>query len=307
MSYYDDILQSVFDSTLDREITTITIDGTEVKGFFRRNEKDATNPYSILYLYKDYNVKQGTLFTVTNTADNTEETYIIFKCLTPENEVYRKYQCARCNQSIKLIFAKGDIVSYSCFETGFSDSLNTAKSAITVSSTDTFIFPLNDATKRITLNKRFLCGFYGQAWKVSDIQYINSLCYAYAVRDSIQPTDNTTDGIADYYQYYTTVEPITGDITVTPAYTETSAYAQYLYDPATTFAVTITGVSSPVWNITLNANGNPASYYKVSIDNSKGTFSVQTLQYSSNYLIFTISEGTTGKSVIYNIDLHSAF
>lgn len=61
--------------------------------------------------------------------------------------------------------------------------------------------PLNEDSKRITINGRFFCGAYCLAWKVTDLNYKNGLCYIYAEREAIQSYDDTTNGIANRWQY----------------------------------------------------------------------------------------------------------
>jgi len=67
------------------------------------------------------------------------------------------------------------------------------------------------------------------------------------------------------------------------------------------FTCLISGLSNLQWNITLNANGNTASNYISTINNINGTFTVQNKAKATLYLIYTITETTTGKSKTYQI------
>ncbi len=95
---------------------------------------------------------------------------------------------------------------------------------------------------------------------------------------------------------------VVGDIVVTPIY-NTSTYYKLLQGKTQLFTCSISGLSNPQWNITLNANGNTASYYTSTIDNTNGTFTVQNKAKATPYLIYTINEITSGKSLTYQIAL----
>lgn len=106
-----------------------------------------------------------------------------------------------------------------------------------------------------------------------------------------------------------TPKPIAADIVVTPAYDSGKDYhsVKQNYGP-TTFTVTIEGVDSPQWTITLDPQGIPSANYTSSIDNGAGTFTVTCKAvYSGKYLKYTISEATTGKTLDYNVRLASMF
>lgn len=97
-----------------------------------------------------------------------------------------------------------------------------------------------------------------------------------------------------------------GDIVVNPEYSNGFSYysVRQHYD-ATVFTANLSGVDTPQWNIVLDANGNAATNYTVTIDNTAGTFSVACNKISSNILKFNIYENTSGKTLEYDVKLVS--
>ena len=67
--------------------------------------------------------------------------------------------------------------------------------------------------------------------------------------------------------------------------------------------LSISGLDSPQWNITVNANGNTTKNYTATINNTNGTFTIKCLNISSKKLLVTVTEQTTGKSMVYSISL----
>jgi len=99
-------------------------------------------------------------------------------------------------------------------------------------------------------------------------------------------------------------KPVVANIVISPA----CDYTDYFGLPQGTsqkFTASIDGIASPQWTITLNANGNAASTFKSVI--SGNTFTVTANARSNNYLVYTISEATSGKSTTYNIKMVSLF
>ena len=93
-----------------------------------------------------------------------------------------------------------------------SDALNSGK-IVTVASTAEFIFTLNDDSRRLYINQRFFCGYFGLAWKITDINYKDGMAYVYATRDAAQSTDDKINGIADRWNYET--KPSTYQVVIT--------------------------------------------------------------------------------------------
>ena len=111
------------------------------------------------------------------------------------------------------MYGKNDLVLYDCYMKELADSLNANSDGITVSSKIDFVLPLNDDTKRIAINMRFFCGYYGLAWKVSDVNYKGNLCYLGCERDAVLNTDDTINGIADRWSYDSEADTYTVKIT----------------------------------------------------------------------------------------------
>lgn len=105
----------------------------------------------------------------------------------------------------------------------------------------------------------------------------------------------------------TVTEPLIeiGEIEVNPPY-DYNNYFGLLQGDTQTFTCSIKGVTSPQWNIVLNANGIASTYYTSTIDNN-GSFTVQNKRMANKYLIYTITELSTGKIMIYNVQLKGAF
>jgi hypothetical protein len=99
-------------------------------------------------------------------------------------------------------------------------------------------------------------------------------------------------------------KPVQADIVVNPAYDNEGYYA-VLNGSTQTFTATIEGIASPIWTITLNPNGNASTAYTSII--SGNTFKVTAKTISSKYLIYTISESISGKTLLYNVKLASLF
>lgn len=105
----------------------------------------------------------------------------------------------------------------------------------------------------------------------------------------------------------TVTEPLIeiGEIEVNPPY-DYNNYFGLLQGDTQTFTCSIKGVTSPQWYIVLNANGIASTYYTSTIDNN-GSFTVQNKRMANKYLIYTITELSTGKTVIYDVQLKGAF
>lgn len=190
-----DILSNTFQSTLNREGKEIDINGTKHKVFFRRNETGNTDAYSTLFAPVDAQIKQGELFTVSG------EKFLVQKNVTAENEVYRKYKAIRTNAEIKWMFGKNNLVVFDVFMDNISDSLNSNKSGITLSSKVNFMIPLDDNSKKIKVNGRFFCGSFHACWKIVELNHLNNICYLSVERDSILSNDDAKNGIANRYDY----------------------------------------------------------------------------------------------------------
>jgi hypothetical protein len=381
------ILESVFKSASDRDGKLITIGSATYKVIFKRNEKGANVPYITMFALESDPIEQGQVFTINN------EKYLIIKELTAENLTYRKFECIKCNATIKWMYGKNDLVIYDCYMVGIADSLKSSTNATIINSKIEVWLPLNNDSKRINLNGRFFCGSYQSANKIVDINYLNGLCYLYAERDTIQSTDDTTNGIAGRWNYddkpneysisinesdieieedatkqltvavskngslmetqptinWTILDGsvcsvdssnivtglivgstkitgsykatdndtctsdtvnvivkekpvIIGDVVVTPVYNYGTYYGLKT-SITTTFTASISGLENPQWNITVNPNGNTSAYYTATVNNLNGTFTVKTLKSSSYKLLVTVTEQTTGKSMIYSIGL----
>ena len=95
---------------------------------------------------------------------------------------------------------------------------------------------------------------------------------------------------------------VVGDVVVTPGYNGPTYYNLKM-NITTTFTASISGLASPQWNITVNANGNTATNYTATINNTNGTFTIKNLKQSSYKLLVTVAEQTTGKSMVYSVGL----
>lgn len=188
-------LENTFLESLNREGKEILINGGTQKVFFRRNEKGETDPYITMYAPLESSIEQGNEFILDGSH------YLIMKALTKENDVYQKFSCILADETIKWMYAKNDLVIYHSYMIDLNDSLSISKDGITNSGKCQIILPLNEDSKRITINGRFFCGAYCLAWKVTDLNYKNNLCYIYAERDTVLPTDDTTNGIVNRWQY----------------------------------------------------------------------------------------------------------
>lgn len=417
------ILENTFQSTLEREGKEITINNVKHKVFFRRNETGNTDAYTTLFAPLDAQIKQGELFCISG------EKYLIQKDLSAENDVYRKYKAVRTNAEIKWMFGKNNLVIFDVFMDNISDSLNSNKSGITLSSKVDFMIPLDDNSRKIKVNGRFFCGSFHAVWKVLDINYLNGICFLSAERDAILPNDSQIKGIVNYYEHFsrpstykvefenmetitieeleektvkysvykdgvlienpplkqtfivddgnymladgidiTDTETVTdeylkihinndniavnieqgqitimgmivgtskitasysqseddtvisdsiavtviekavvaSEIEITPIYTDSGYY--YLRQGfEKLFTCNINGVDAPVWIITVNPNGNTATNYTATIDNTNGTFKIKNNKMNSNRLIVNVEEETSGKTAEYQIKLVGLF
>lgn len=194
------ILNDIFSSTLKNELKTVTYKGESYNCFFRRNDTSNDNAYTTVYFPVDKYLSRGATFSYG--LDN----YIIIKNLTSENDVYRKVQAIKCNNSFKVIYAKNEIIEYKCFMNDLSNSLNTKGGSITIDSNIQFMLELNSDSKRLKINKRFFCGFKGLAWVIREINYIDGLCYIYCERSPINSDDDIENGIADRWYYSTIID-----------------------------------------------------------------------------------------------------
>lgn len=118
---------------------------------------------------------------------------------------------------------------------------------------------------------------------------------------------NKNDKVKTDSANVTVTEPLIeiGEIEVNPPY-DYNNYFGLLQGDTQTFTCSINGVTSPEWNIVLNTNGIASTYYVSTIDNN-GSFTVQNKRMANKYLIYTITELSTGKTMIYNVQLKGAF
>jgi hypothetical protein len=190
-----DILNDIFTETLNRESQTITINGNNHSVFFRRTDKGENIPYSTLYAPYSDSIQCGAEFTLNGSK------WLILKRIQDENTVYQKYNCMRLNEQIKLIYSAGDIVSYNVYMADLQDSINYSRFGTTSESKAEFMISLTDSSKRIFVNQRFFCGSYNLAWVITELNYLNGICYIYAERSTIVPDDDVENGIANRWQY----------------------------------------------------------------------------------------------------------
>lgn len=188
-------LDYIFQDTIDREGIDITINGVQHKVFFRRNKQGETDSYLTMYAPCSDLIDNG------NTFIMNYKSFLVLKTNTEENSTYKKYDVIECNQSVKIIYGKGNIITYPMFASDIKVSQLTKDNIITSASRSEFILSLDENSKLITINKRFFSGFFGLAFKVDDINYKNGLCYIYAERDICNSNDDTINGIADRWSY----------------------------------------------------------------------------------------------------------
>lgn len=188
----DNQIETILKESLEREGKTITIGNKSYKVLFRRNEKDA---YTTLYtLCGDY-ISEGAEFTINN------DTYLVMNQKTTENTTYKKYQSIKTNGQFKIIYGDNEICDYKCYMYDLQDAIHYSKYGTTTDSKAEFIVSLSDASKRIQIDERFFCGSYSLAWKITDINYLNGICFIYAKRDAIGVNDDIENGIADRWTY----------------------------------------------------------------------------------------------------------
>lgn len=385
------IIFDSFQDALKRDGKIIKVGDSTYKVLFKRNEKGSTNPYITMFALSSDPIDQGMIYEING------EKYLIIKELTAENTIYKKFECVKCNATIKWMFGLNDLVVFDCYMVGIADSLKTSTNVTIIGSKVEIWLPLNDDTKRIILNGRFFCGSYKSANKVVDLNYLDGLCYLYAERDTVLNTDDEVNGIAGRWlyeekpnkysveitesdieieqdatkqltvavskngtlmetqptinwtiadgsicsvdssnivkgikvgstkitgsykvNYYDTcvtdsvsvvikaIPVVIGDVIVTPVYNATTYY-NLKTNITATFTASIGGVANPQWNITVNPNGNTATNYTATVDNTNGTFTIKNLKQSSNKLLVTVAEQTTGKSIVYTISLGGLF
>lgn len=184
------ILNDIFRQSISREETSAIINGEVRQCIFRRNDN-----YIIMYLsYKD-KADLGAVVEVIG------DRYLITKALTSENMTYRKYQCVRLNDSFEVMYGRDDLVAYECVSKPLKDGLNVNAKGITIDSQMEFILPLTERSKRLNINRRFFCGFFGVAWKINDINYQDGCCYLYCERSAVMSVDDAENGIAERWNY----------------------------------------------------------------------------------------------------------
>lgn len=304
-----DNLQSIFDETLKREGKDIVLDNqSTVRAFFRRNDKGEFDRYITMFVAVNQPILQGNTFKLNNVP------YLVFKQLTPENDVYNKYICVQTNEHVKYMLkyiddtSKADLVEFDMFMVdSFADRISSSGNVLVVASQAEFKLSLNDLSRRIQINDRFFNEYYGAVWKITDINYKDGIVSLFCERDITNPSDDKENGIANYYDYNNQPETEVGEITINPPYDEDGRYAVIQSD-TTTFTASINSIESPEWNITLDAQGIPSGNYESEIDNSNGTFTVTNNKlYKGAYLKYTITENTSGKTTDYNVELASLF
>lgn len=198
-----DNLQSVFNETLKREGKDIILDNkSTVRAFFRRNDKDEFDRYITMFVTVNQPILQGNTFKLNNVS------YIVFKQLTPENDVYNKYICVQTNEHIKYMLrytddtAKADLAEFDMFMVdSFTDRVSSNGNVLVIASQAEFKLSLNDLSRRIRINDRFFNEFYGAVWKITDINYKDNMVSLFCERDIINPNDDAQNGIADRWEF----------------------------------------------------------------------------------------------------------
>lgn len=294
-----DLVERAFKNSLNRESVSITIGENTHDVLFRRNDKGETTPYNTLYALCHNDIKQGKEFTLNNNQ------WLIIKATQDENLIYQKCSCLKCNATIKMQYGKDDLVVYNVFMADLQDKLNVEQHGIITDSKAELIMSLTDDSKRFDINKRFYCGAYIQPFVITDINYLDGLCYVYAERTSALECDDKENGIANRWDYEEKEPPTPpipiGDIEITP---DDDGVCELC---SVTYTCSIIGVENPVWQIELNPNGNTKEYYNSIIDNDSGTFTVECLNMSKFLLIYTITEQTTGKTLTKKVRLKGIF
>lgn len=281
-------MKNMFNQQLQLEGKKIIIDNVEYRVLFRR--KDTNN---IMFAPKQYNIQTGSLY------EYNGESHLIIEHSTNFNDVYDKFICSRCTDSFKIQFDKR-VVEFPCLIDNLTDSLNSNNDGTTTNSKQEFIISLTDDSKEIKINKRFLCGYNGLAYKVIDISYINGLCYVYTIRDEISNTDDVENMIADKIDVDVPEQPEIeiGDITVIPSYTG-EYFELYQYD-SQTFTIALDGAAETNFSVVCDTT-NAMSF---SFD-GENSFSCQCLSGTGEVVNISITESSTQKSMIYKIKLVS--
>ncbi|MFI3325951.1 MAG: hypothetical protein R3Y35_07230 [Clostridia bacterium] len=279
-------LNSVFKQTFYKEEREIFINNKPYRVFFRRKDEN-----TVMYAPVREQIKTGSLFYF------CDESYLIIESITNTNLIYNKYLCTKCNDSFKIQFSDC-LIDFPCINMNFSDSLNNNKDGITTQSNIEFIIALDENSKRITINKRFLCGYNGMAWKVNDIHYNNGLCYIYAERSPLTDKDDVTNMIADKLDITDIEPPITevGEITVTPNYT--GEYFELMQYDKQIFNIKLDGASEYDFSVTSD-NTEDIKFVFDGVD----TFSCECINATNEIITITIVENITNKNKEYKIKL----
>lgn len=280
-------INHTFMQTLVNEGKEVVIGEDTHVVFFRRNEGN-----TVMYAPTEEQIQLGTCFTYEN------EPYLILDSITDTNVIYNRYLCTKCTEQFKIQFPD-KVIIFNTINNGYTDKLNTNSDGITTTSRTEFIVSLTDDAKRISINERFMCGYNGMAFKVSDIHYNGGLCYLYCERDVLNTNDDKENMLCDAIQTEpeTPTEPpiASGDIVVTPPCENPSMLVSGWGED--TFTCSIEGVDNPIWVITAPENEN------LIFSTSNNTFTCECI-YGSNELInVAIHETVSDKTLIYTLKL----
>lgn len=196
-----DSLQAIFNETMKRESFDITIDNVTYKAFARKNDSGNKTEYITLYTHKATPLNQGDIYFVNSIP------YLVLKSATTENEIYNKHTSIKCNQAIKYMLRKADDTSKADLNTLYafgyelSPSLNIDDTVITRKSTYHVTMPLNNLTRRINNGERFYNEYYGQPFKIIDLNYQNGVVELYCERDLSSTNDDKINGVADRWLF----------------------------------------------------------------------------------------------------------
>ncbi len=200
-NYFDNVLQHVYDFTLDNETNEATLHygGNEIKCFFRRNN-DATNNRDTMILYHSpfEKVKAGSLI------DFRGKTFLALNDETAENNIYFKNAVVQTNGMITTFSLSAEDIPVWA-DNANNETLANGEMIKLIDGTLRLLTEDCEQSRKIQIGDRF--NEYGRSWSISNIYFKDGL--AHILAEVIEDDNPEFSYRIEFVDFETTAKPNT--------------------------------------------------------------------------------------------------